>query len=221
MAENPLLNIYQNKDGNYFTGARKDIIESLTTNRESKIIEIGCGDGSTGELALKNGKAGYYLGIEIVPEIAKKAQNVLSKVIVANVEEINLNELNANFDVLIASEVLEHLSNPWDTLKKLSLVLKKDGMLYVSSPNISSFKVIKNLLRGRFDYAESGVMDKTHLRWFTPSSYVEMVETSGFKVKKVSQLNKLSIKAKLFNLVTFGMFKHFTFTQIYIVAVKL
>jgi 2-polyprenyl-3-methyl-5-hydroxy-6-metoxy-1,4-benzoquinol methylase len=212
--------LYAEKGAAYFSGARRDIVDRLNTGAEGHILEIGCGDGSTGELVLKSNKAGHYVGVELFPAAAKIAADRLSRVFEGNVETLDLGLPSASFDALIASEVLEHLIDPWGVLAKLGTLVKPGGQLFISSPNISSRHVIAGLLKGRFEYTPSGIMDQSHLRWFTPTSFARMAEMAGFEVVRSDPLNVLTKKARIINAVTGHRFAHLFTNQIFIEGCK-
>ena len=209
---------YTEKPAAYFANARHDIVALLGTGPASAIIELGCGAGGTGRAAIAAGKARRYVGIELHPSAASLAASALSEVLVGNVEEMDLSGLTGQFDALIISEVLEHLVDPWRTLERLAQCVKPDGELYASSPNIAHFDVIGKLLMGRFQYTGSGVMDWTHLRWFTPQSYRELCEAAGFDVLGVRPLNPPGWKARLLDAATAGHFSHLFMRQIMLVG---
>jgi len=85
-------------------------------------------------------------------------------------------------DCVIFSDVLEHTSDPWAVLRRWRSVLAPGGTLVVSLPNVAHKSVLRPLLRGRFDYADEGVLDRTHLRFFTRVTAIEMIEACGFEV---------------------------------------
>lgn len=209
--------LYETKQISYFGNARHDIVDMMP-DMASRVIEVGCGSGATGRLAKSNGKASYYLGIDIDAKAAELAAEGLDRVICGNIEEIDLSELAGQFDVLILSEVLEHLIDPDASLKKLASCLRSGGVVYASSPNVANYKVLSKLLGGHFDYVESGVMDRTHLRWFTPKSFRRMFEAAGFVQCRIEPHRKPGMKARLINAVTFGRFEHLFYTQMLIVG---
>lgn len=176
---------YASKPANYYSGARRDFVEMLPVNASAQILEVGCGQGLTGALAIEQGRCGRYVGVEVMQGPAAKAGKHLSEVIVGNIEEIELPFSSGTFDALILSEILEHLVDPWAVLKKLGSVLRPGAQVLSSSPNIAYWKVFRDLYRGQFDYAERGIMDRTHLRWFTPETYRDLFQSCGYSVDRV------------------------------------
>jgi 2-polyprenyl-3-methyl-5-hydroxy-6-metoxy-1,4-benzoquinol methylase len=211
-------NSYADKDARYFTGERRDLIDRLSVDPSRTILEIGCGDGATGRYAKRTGKCGRYVGIELYPSAAKLASTVLDEVHVANIEAFDPPYPEKTFDVLIASEVLEHLVDPWAVLRKLHPKMKPGGSVFASSPNIAHKSTLKMLLAGRWDLAPRGRMDRTHLRWFTPTTYAAMFAESGYQVLWVEPLVKPSARAKLFNSLTGNRLAHLFVSQIVIEA---
>ncbi|MDZ7588218.1 MAG: class I SAM-dependent methyltransferase [Parasphingorhabdus sp.] len=211
---------YADKQKGYFAGCRADYVNALPDDAKAAILEIGCAEGATGALALQSGKCGRYVGVELNAQAADIARSRLSEVVVGNVESIELDFPPNSFDALIISEVLEHLVDPAAVLAKLRPYLKPGAKLFASSPNVSHHRVIRELVRGRWELTDRGVMDSTHLRWFTPSSYRALIEDAGFSVLKVAPVRPFSAKQRLINAATAGRFSHLLMTQISIFAVK-
>ncbi|HYI41682.1 MAG TPA: class I SAM-dependent methyltransferase [Allosphingosinicella sp.] len=209
-----LRDFYAAKSPAYFSGVRTDILEELPKDPAARILEIGCGTGGTGEAALATGRAGFYRGVEFDPGSAERARSVLSDVVCANVETIDPALIADSYDVLILSEVLEHLIDPWGVMKALAPFVKPGGRIYASSPNISHHRVIRSLVAGRFDYVLEGVMDRTHVRWFTPASYRQMFEDAGFRTVSVGPLRPYDGKARLINRLSGGRLAHLFQVQI-------
>jgi 2-polyprenyl-3-methyl-5-hydroxy-6-metoxy-1,4-benzoquinol methylase len=212
--------LYTTKTSGYFSGARHDMVALLSTGQNAHILEIGCGDGATGAATLAAGKAKHYTGIELMPEVAEQARARLSEVFTANVEQFDLNPLHGQFDALIMSEVIEHLVDPWSTLARLLTCLKPGGEIIASSPNVAHQKLIRNLISGRFEYAGEGVMDRTHLRWFTPRSYRALFEAAGCVDIRVMPIRRPGLLPRLFNRLTSDRFAHLSMTQIMVHARK-
>jgi SAM-dependent methyltransferase len=205
---------YEAKPQSYYTKPRADYVELLPEDPNASILELGCGDGATGALALRNGKCGSYVGIEMFVPMAERARQVLTSVHVGNVENMELPYAAASFDALILSEVLEHLVDPQAVLNRLAVLLRPGALVFASSPNIAHWSNIKGLCLGRFEYTESGMMDRTHLRWFTPASFAAMFEAAGVKVDRVAPLNRLGRRAKLLRFLLGRRFDAVWFYQI-------
>lgn len=209
---------YESKDEAYFSGARADFVARLPRDPSASVLEVGCGDGATGALALKHGRAGRYAGIELFEGAARIARGRLSEVVTANVETLELPWHTASFDALILSEVLEHLIDPWATLAKLARVVRPGGLVLASSPNIAHWRVVRELLLGRFELTDRGVFDRTHMRWFTPGTFAEMFERAGFHVETVGPVRPFTDRARAVSRLTGGRFDHLFMTQIEIVG---
>jgi 2-polyprenyl-3-methyl-5-hydroxy-6-metoxy-1,4-benzoquinol methylase len=208
--------IYQEKDSDYYSYVRHDLIQMIEGNN-NKILDVGCGDGQTGWALKKSGKAKEVVGIELVEHAAKKAESRLDKVILGDVEKITLSFQPEYFDYIILGDVVEHLIDPWRVIKQLSQFLSREGCLIASIPNIGYWRVLKDLiLFDKWEYQKEGILDKGHLRFFTKKSMVKMMGEAGFEVKSINARRSLGTKAKLFDLVTLGIFRKF-FESAYII----
>ena len=205
---------YAAKSASYFSNARADLVDRLPLDPSASILEVGCGTGATGALALSEGRCSHYVGVELFESAAKEAREVLSDVITGNVESLTFDWQPASFDALILSEVLEHLVEPGEVLKKLARYVRPGGMVLASSPNISHWRVIRELIRGRFELADQGVFDRTHLRWFTPQSFAGMFDDAGFRIDEVGPVTAFSPRTELISRLTGGRFDHLFMTQI-------
>ena len=159
-------------DINYYNNIRFDILDLINKNNLQKVLEIGCGNGSTLGYLKKNGYAHKTFGLESNLECKKHAKaNEIDYFLVCDVEDSNL-KLNETFDVILFLDVLEHLLHPWDVLNNISKRLNKDGLIIISIPNIRNLKILTNLIfKGKWDYELSGILDYTHIRFFTDKSF--------------------------------------------------
>jgi 2-polyprenyl-3-methyl-5-hydroxy-6-metoxy-1,4-benzoquinol methylase len=205
---------YADKDTTYFNRARNDFVARLPKDPTACILEVGCGTGATGELALSTGRCGHYVGIELFETAATEAREVLSEVHVGDVEHMQLPWRPAMFDALIMSEVLEHLIDPGHVLRRLAPLVRPGGMVLASSPNISQWRVIRELLAGRFDLADKGVFDRTHMRWFTPATFVDMFEHAGYAAVSVGPVTPFAPRTRALSVLTGGRLDHLFMTQI-------
>jgi 2-polyprenyl-3-methyl-5-hydroxy-6-metoxy-1,4-benzoquinol methylase len=221
LASNPAASAaYQHKPDSYFAGARLDFVRLLPRDPTASILEVGCGSGATGALALAGGRAGRYVGIELFEKAATEARAVLTEVITGDVEKIALPFGPTEFDALIMSEVLEHLVEPQATLEKLAACMRPGAMVLASSPNISHWRVVRELLMGRFNLADQGVFDRTHLRWFTPDTFAAMFTRAGFAVQVVAPVTPFAARTRMISRLTSGRYDHLFFEQIALVAIK-
>ena len=212
--------LYRTKPAPYFEGIAQDLGQVLPGLSGARILEIGCGSGATGHRALGQGLAAEYVGVEMDVAAAAAAESVLSRVVCGNVEEMDLGLLGIDWDAIVCFEVLEHLVDPWSLVGRLAGLLRTGGALLASSPNVAHWRIIRELLRGRFTYEDVGPMDRTHLRWFTPDSFAGMFEEAGLEVRQLGPVPPLRPKARLFDTVTRGRFRHVLSTQIAVQAIR-
>lgn len=160
-----------------------DLISNDSCGKKCMILEVGCSTGYFGH-ALKN--AGNIVwGIEMNHVAAEKAKSVLDNVYVGSIEEFLADAANQNlkFDYVTFGDVLEHLPNPEKVLQACKLILSEDGAIIASIPNVAHIAVRLMLLEGRWEYSKLGIMDNTHLRFFTKSSIVEMFNMSALYIR--------------------------------------
>jgi SAM-dependent methyltransferase len=217
-ADAGLARFYKTKQASYFSGARRDFVDRLPRDPTARILEIGCGTGATGALALASGRAGRYAGIELFEGAARQAEQVLQQVLIGDVEKIELPWAPCSFDALILSEVLEHLIEPWAVLARLRPFIRPDGIVLASSPNIAHWRVVRELALGRFDLADQGVFDRTHMRWFTPRTFAAMFERAGYSVVRVDPVTPFSPRTAALSQLTHGRYDHLFMAQICIEA---
>lgn len=168
----------------YYENVNPFILEAIPPDAR-RVLDVGCGAGALGA-ALKERLSGLEVtGVEINPLVVRKAAAVLDAVIAADVEAGELPFEMDFFDCVICGDVLEHLRDPWATVRKLVKHLKPGGAFVASLPNVCYVNVVENLLKGEWNYEEAGVLDATHLRFFTKKSAVEMFEKTGLTVEKV------------------------------------
>jgi len=150
------------------------------TPLNKRVLDIGCGTGSLSRL-LVDLRGAQLVGIE--PDLAR-ATTAQARGIDARhgfFDEAMVQNLG-KFDVVIFADVLEHLPDPAAVLRLTRQVLAPGGVVIASIPNIAHWTVRWELLWGRFDYQSCGIMDATHLRWFTEQSVRNLFESSGFRV---------------------------------------
>ena len=144
------------------------------------VLDVGCASG--GLLARLADRAGRREGIELDAAAAEAAQAHADAIHQGAVDEVSVPE--GCFDVVVLGDVLEHLVDPVPALARARQWLRPDGRLVVSLPNVAHWSVRLGLLAGRWEYRDSGILDDTHLRFFTWDSGARLVQDAGFAIER-------------------------------------
>lgn len=178
--------LYAEKANTYFDRVRSEILPLLPAGGVGRVLEVGCGRGDTLAYLQANDRCRWTCGVELFPQAAAIARGRLDEVYEGNIEQMELPIAPTSLDVVLCLDVLEHLIDPWTTASRLATLLKPGGVLIASIPNVRNVRVVLPLLfRGRWDYASFGLMDRTHLRFFTEHSAVELLRQAGLRVDAV------------------------------------
>lgn len=208
------------KDFRYFARARHDIVARLPFDPTSSVLEVGCGSGETGALAIAQKRARRYVGVELNPELAERASEELSEVIVGDAETMGLEFLPAEFDALIMPDTLDNLRDPLALLRHLHRFVRPGGLVLASSANLAHWKVIRELLLGRFPQNDYGAFAWDNQRSFTPDSFAGMFERAGYDVVRLGPVQRFSQKQRLVARLLGPRFQHLLMEQISIEAVR-
>jgi 2-polyprenyl-3-methyl-5-hydroxy-6-metoxy-1,4-benzoquinol methylase/glycosyltransferase involved in cell wall biosynthesis len=166
-----------------------EAVERILFGRTGKVLEVGCSVGYFGE-SLKS--LGHYVwGIEPHEEAALEASKVLDRVYVGDVASFFVENPSELFDVIVFGDVLEHIADPVSVLKTCRNHLTYQGKIIASIPNVSHLAIRAMLLEGRWNYSDLGILDRTHLRFFTRSSAIDLFSDSGYVVQKISSIRLL------------------------------
>jgi len=171
----------------YYSYVRMDLIDMIEKGHDEKIsvLEVGCGLGATIARIEYLWPEAEVKGIELVDRLADIGANYLD-IIQGNIETMEIPYEKESFDYIIFGDVLEHLYDPEKCLKRMIPYLKKDGFILCSIPNIMHMSVIVSLLRGKFEYQDRGILDRTHLRFFTLESIVRMLWECGLRIERMN-----------------------------------
>jgi 2-polyprenyl-3-methyl-5-hydroxy-6-metoxy-1,4-benzoquinol methylase len=161
-------------------------------------------------------------GIDINKEAIEIAsQKELDFLLVADVENDKLPFKEKEFDCIIMADLLEHLYNPWDTLKRISRYLSDDGWILLSIPNVKNYHIlIRLILHDEWTYSESGPLDNTHIRFFTLKEIKRLLEFAGLSIVKLRLNAPVGKKSRIFNALFFNRMMSFWVCQYYILAKK-
>lgn len=168
----------------------------------SNVLDLGCSDGSFAKV-LKEELNCKVWGVEVNKQTGEKAQEVCEEVIFADLDETNLSVVfpDQHFDVVTCLDVLEHLKDPVRILTSIKSLIGSEGYVIASIPNIAHISVRLSLLRGQFSYSDFGLLDKTHLKFFTKDSVYDLFEQAGYEIvsfRRVTRnLNETEIKLQL------------------------
>jgi len=219
------VNDYLIKEEEYFRHTRLDLIGLIPVDRNNRLLEIGAAGGDS-LIEIKRKKlAQECVGLELFAlEKSNQHHPLIDKMIFANIEHDKVDLPLDYFDVIICGDVLEHLVDPWKTLERITTWLKPGGVIIISTPNFRFIGVMKRIFfQGNFEYQTSGIMDKTHMRFFCKPNVIELANTGSLNLEKIYssiQLQKLP-QLNFFSKFTLGLFKDFFTPQYITVSRKL
>ncbi len=207
----------------YYGRPRREMIAQVPATA-AVVLDVGCGAGAFGAgLKAEWNRQGRTLavwGVELDTAAAARAAEVLDRVIVGDAGVVLADLPAGGFDTVILNDILEHVVEPEALLRSLRPLLTTDGCVVASLPNVRHFPNVVNLvIHGRWDYTDEGILDRTHLRFFTRSSMVDLFTGCGFAVERTVGLNPTgSLKFKLLNLLTLGRWADMRFLQFAVTA---
>ncbi|MDO9154696.1 MAG: class I SAM-dependent methyltransferase [Paludibacter sp.] len=185
-----------------------------------KILEVGCGAGVFCSNLIRSDREIW--GVEINPEAGEKAKSVCNTVLIGDFNTVFDKLPKDYFDCVIFNDVLEHIYNPWLTISMVKTLLNEKGVMVSSIPN---FRYISNLIteiliEKEFRYKpEGGILDDTHIRFFTSKSIRRTFQEQGYEILKHEGIGKCkSWKEKLFINLSFGFLKDARYKQFATVA---
>lgn len=210
---------YEYKKSDYYSNVRHDLISLIDVNKKGlKILEVGAAYGATLFYLKSQNIADEVVGIDLFEDTKNKEKYLpLDTFIFGNIESLDISMYENYFDIILLADVLEHLIEPKIALEKLYKTIKVNGEILVSMPNVRHYSVFNQVfLKGDFKYAESGILDYTHYRFYCKRNIVNLIESSSFKTTEIiSSLKKYKGKsiAKHINRFTFGVFEPFFTVQ--------
>ena len=211
-------------DNRYFATARHDVLAHIS-GAPARVLEIGCGAGSTMAELRKRGQVTQAVGVELDPASAETARAQFDTIYVSAVETAPFEQAIApgTLDLVLCLDVLEHLVDPWTVVKRVTPLLAPGGRLYISLPNVRNWKFLARLFfRGDFRYRDSGILDRTHLRFFTRETAMDLARSGGLEI--VDAVDARAYKPwevrRLLNLITLGLTAEWIAKQWIVIAEK-
>jgi len=146
----------------------------------ARVLDVGCGTGSV-TIVANRGKSNSVVGLEPDPTRCARARSRGFEVFEGTLTAEFADE-HGPFDVVVFADVLEHMIDPEEALILAIRALRPGGLILASVPNVAHWSVRLMLLFGKFDYEDVGIMDATHLRWFTAKSFRQLITKAGLEV---------------------------------------
>lgn len=144
-----------------------------------RLLDVGCGSGDTAWLIRSSRPSICIHGITANPNEAAAASGRIDKVFEFDLEDEHYPDLDRDYDCLLFSHVLEHVREPWLTLSRFLEFLTVDGHVVIALPNVLEWRTRAALLLGRWNYTDGGILDRTHLRFFTYESALSEIIRAG------------------------------------------
>lgn len=207
------------KPETYYKNERIEMLQ-FAPRSARRILDIGCGEGVFGSI-LKTELQAEVWGIEMDPASGLVAEKVLDKVIVNDAFGALDKMVGETFDVIVLNDVLEHFFENEKLLKLLKNFLSEDGVIVASIPNVRFFDNLLNFMfRKTWEYEDSGILDRTHVRFFTKKSIIKMFERLDFDIVRLQGLNGYitSWKFSLINILTLGFVSDSRYLQFGVVV---
>lgn len=170
----------------YYNSVNEDLLALLPTGAQA-VLEIGCGAAALAARYRQRNPGCHYTGVEFNPVAAGRAAAVLDRLIEGDVEALVPETLAApgSLDLIVYGDVLEHLREPWAVVRAHRALLRPNGVMAACLPNVQHWLVVRDLLLGHWTYADAGVMDRTHLRFFTPEGAAALFTGAGLAVEQI------------------------------------
>jgi SAM-dependent methyltransferase len=171
-------------ENSYYESINPELYAELPAGL-GKVLELGCGAGALGAKYKSVNPKSYWCGIEYVEEQASRAMERLDQVFCVDIESNFPFPCEGQYDALVIGDVLEHLKDPWLALQRLVKCIKPSGFISICIPNVGHWTVVANLLAGNFTYQDSGILDRTHLRFFTGRSMIDLLSQAGIEITNI------------------------------------
>lgn len=178
----------------YHLNLRPEVARHVPDSATS-LLDVGCGLGGFGQTMREQlGPAARIVGIDPVRSSVESAieLGVFDRVQHGYFpDDLPVDIVGAGFDVVTFNDVLEHVVDPWSLLRQVPPVLSGQGRVVAAIPNVQALPVVTDLVRGRWEYADHGILDRTHVRFFTRSAMVDLFESSGYVVESATGENSI------------------------------
>lgn len=202
------------KPNGYYKSTREDMLKYIPAGTKTS-LEFGCGSGGFSALLKEKFNAETW-AVEINQQAAQQAEKKLYKVVNSDAAKALVDIPDNYFDCIILFDILEHLIDPYTLLCNLKNKLSATGVIIASIPNIRYYRTfIELVIHGNWDYKDQGILDRTHLRFFTYKSIFKMLKMLDFEILTLEGIHPTSSRTfKILNLLLLNSiddvrYKHF------------
>jgi len=175
----------------FHQSVRTDMLEFLPSEY-SKVLDVGCCNGSFKQALNKSAEC---WGVEPFEKAAEIAKTKMDKVLMGSYDDVEKEIPDNYFDLILAFDVIEHMEQPWNFLQSIKKKMTKNASIILSIPNVRWIYNLKELLYKKdWKYKDEGILDITHLRFFTEKSIVRLLNENGFEIEKMKGINPVKVK---------------------------
>jgi 2-polyprenyl-3-methyl-5-hydroxy-6-metoxy-1,4-benzoquinol methylase len=208
------MNALTNNKSSYYDGVRYEMVRFIPKSTKT-FLDVGCGNGKFGEFLKNQFNNAIVWGAEVNTVAANKAIEKLDKVVVGDVSGMMEKLPDNYFDCVSFNDSLEHMVDPFDVLLKIKCKLSRDGVVVSSIPNVRYFDNLRDLIfKKQWEYVDEGILDRTHLRFFTEKSITTMYKRLGYDIEEMEGINRTgNKKARLLIKLTFRWLQDIQYLQ--------
>jgi 2-polyprenyl-3-methyl-5-hydroxy-6-metoxy-1,4-benzoquinol methylase len=173
----------------YYDTLNHDLLARLPQDAR-RVVEVGCGGGALARAYRHRNPGAHYTGVELAEAAARRAAGACHEVVLGDIQSpaclqaLDRLRAGAGWDLVVCGDVLEHLLDPLRVLAELRLRTISGGICVACIPNIGHVSIVQQLLRAQWNYADAGLLDRTHLRFFTQPTMVELFRQAGWRVNE-------------------------------------
>ena len=205
---------------NYYGNTRPEVVAFIPKDIKT-ILDIGCGEGNFLK-SIKDLTGAETWGVELVAGVVDREKNNINNLLIGKIEDV-LNQIpDSYFDCITFNDVLEHLIDPTIILVDIKSKLKDTGLIIASIPNVRFIdNLFELIVKKDWEYKNEGILDFTHVRFFTQRSMRRMFQNAGYTMVMQKGINKTESRLiKLLNIMTFGYFSDTQFCQFLCISEK-
>lgn len=186
---NAIAEYYNTKDECYAPSRlrKQKILELIKEEKKNaRILDMGCGAGELGKTLKEHGA--YVVGCDIAPHAVEKAKKCLDDAFVFDTQQGDYVSIGKDFDIIIASELVEHLFMPEHFLQNIKKAMRPETKLIITTPNFLVWTNRLRMLAGQFEYTKSGFLDESHIHFFTYRSLKKILQQTGFVIERENHI---------------------------------